>query len=146
MSTRYLIFLIVLTVLALIVGVPSGLLAIQKAKDAKILAANPVELGCHLIGGPTMNGNDKVAFSVRNKTDRKIQEVNIDAYTDAVGAQNRFTFKDLAPHASEARVETIDTGYVAGSTKINPVNCFDVTVLFADGARWTMPSNGPYLP
>lgn len=136
---------IVGSIVALVVLVPVGIVVSYGVNWVLQAQANPIELTCKMVGGPTTHDDINVSFLVQNKSHRMIDSIGVLSYTP-MGPGNLLTFGAVAPHSSYSRVDKISAGFREGSTRIVSAECRDTWAMFSDGSKWTEPYHGPWLP
>jgi hypothetical protein len=141
---------IVGSIFALLVLMPVGIVVFYSVNWMLQAQANPVELTCKIVRGPTTHDDIDVSFDVsflvQNKSDRAIDSIGVLSDT-AMGPENFLTFGAVAPHSSYSRVDKIiSAGLPEGSTRIVSAECRDTWAMLSDGSKWTEPYHGPWLP
>ena len=135
-----------ITGLAVLIAVPAGCAVASKIRDQRILAANPIQMRCHVVGKARKDGYGNlvdipVSVSITNRSGKPIDRVEVMYYTDISGTQH-LTYGALAAHASQTRNVPLQT--IAEDRGV--LKCEDYIVLYSDGARWNSPFKGPYWP
>lgn len=69
------------------------------------ITAHPIELSCDIARDREKAGKLAVAILVTNPSEKSVDRVDVNIYTEPKGAGSRLTFKNLDAHSSQKRVQ-----------------------------------------